>query len=286
MPDPVVDQKLDQKPATPQTFDIPAGEGKSVKMTLEEMQTAAAKSAGADRKFQEASDLRREFGDLDPITAKEGARIAKLAKALQDGTATDRDAESLLKSLGFDDDAIKAIGEGKPAAKKTESKATKIRDEDLDPSLKVVFDDARDAAIRRTEEAISEKVRKCVDKDPIIIKMISAVPVDRRDRFVQTLYDKAIEITLGQVYQGSRVSPELLQSAVQRLRTDLDSLGIPTESNPLPLTHTVRGLEHAVSEIGSNEPIKRVPIGTDGSEENAIKRFAQKMMQSLTKSHR
>lgn len=285
MPDPVVDQKLDQKVSTPQTFDIPSGEGKSVKMTLEEMQTAAAKATGADRKFQEAADLRKEFGDLDPISAKEGARIARLAKSLQDGTATDRDAESLLKSLGFNDDAIKAIGEGKPAPKKAEAKI-KVRDEDLDPSLKVVFDDARDAAIRRTEEAISEKVRKCVDKDPVITKMIGAVPVDRRDRFVQTLYDKAIEITLGQVYQGSRVSPELLQSAVQRLRTDLDSLGIPTESNPLPLTHTVRGLEHAVSEIGSNEPIKRVPIGTDGSEENAIKRFAQKMMQSLTKSHR
>jgi len=249
------------------------GDGKTLSVTQDELVALATKSAGADRKFQEAAELRKQYEGLDAEKARKGMSVMSLAEKISSGTASEVEAAEFLKAINLDP----AVLEGEPTGRKNQDRQPpkKVTVDDLDDRLKAILSENEEAAVKRTEEQIKENVRNFVDKDPHISKIRSVVPESKKQAFDNVIYDMAIEDTLGRVYGGQRMGPEMLTLVVQRLRNRVDNLGIPAEIKDLPLSQSIRGLEHMASVIGSHEPIKREAVGTDRYEENAIERFAQ-----------
>jgi hypothetical protein len=259
-------------------FTVPTGDGQTIQVTMKELQDLASKAAGADRKFQEAADVRKKFDNLDPDKARRGAHALELAERIAGGKASDAEAQEFLKILGLDPALLESTDEKKKSDKKESPTPKKLGFDDLDDRLKTILQENESESIRRTEQTIRDKVKNVVDADAVISKTVSIVPEKKRERFQHVLYDIAMKEVLDGVYAGKKFGPELLTLVVQGLRQKLEDMGIPTEPATLPLTQVVTGLDHLSTEVGSNEPIKRVPIGQDGYEENSIKRFAQMLI--------
>lgn len=263
--------------AEPQKFTVVV-DGQSVQMTQQEVLEAAAKAAGADKRFNEAAELRKKYENLDPDAAKKGSRVMTLAQKMADGQLTEAEGNEFFQILGIDPNKLEepsAEKSGKPDKKGREPAARKITKADLDDEMKAIIEENEADAIRRTEQQIQEKVKNVVDKDPQLSKIRNGVPKDRRAAFDKVLLEMAVEDVLDRVYKGARFGPEVLQLTVQRLRQRMEDIGIPTEAASLPVSQVVTGMDYLGREIGSEEPIKRVPIGSDEHEENTIKRFAQ-----------
>jgi len=261
-------------------FDVPAGDGKTIRVNQAELITLASKAAGADRKFEEAAELRKQFGDLDAETARNGARIMALGQKLTSGRISDTEAQEFCDLLGLDPQALMAEAKSKGQDKPPEP-PKKITLDDLDPRLRTVLEGSEESLLEKTKENIAQKVRNAIDSDAHLTKIRDAVPANKRDSFDNVLYEMAIEETLGKVYQGQQLGPELLQLTVQRLRHRLDSIGIPTEKPTLPTSKVVDGLEYLGREVGSNEPIKREPVSSSKYEDNATARFVQRLTQAV-----
>lgn len=257
------------------TFDVPVGEGKTVKMTEAELVAAASKVAGADKKFEEASKIRKQYEGVDLEKAQQGQRVMDLAGKGEN--MSEDEATEFFTILKIDPSLTGGTkdGKGKPAAK-----PKKIEFDALDERTQAALKASEDQQIHSLEEKIKNQVRNAIDKDEVLGKIKSGMPKESQEGFAGQLYEMGIDDTLGRVYAGQKLGADLLELVVQKLRKRAESMGIPellkTRS---PASVRVPGLESLGQEIHAEEPIKRVASGQDGYDQNSISRLAQRILQ-------
>jgi hypothetical protein len=268
------DKSSDSTGDTSDTHTITVG-GKEVHMTLDELKEAAQKAQGADKKFQDAADMRKQ--------AAKGVLIEELSRKLQAGTFQEKDVEEMAELLGSDPSAVlthlkaaQAGGGEKKGTKAAAKEEKKVGLEDLAPEVKAAIQAAHDADIEKTLRKIEGEVKLGVDTDSVMSKIIEEAPAEGQGKLKETLFDIAMSSVRGRILGGEAYGPEMVKSVVQTVRTQIKNLGIPGKSvlQPPVVGFGPAGVGIA-PEILSKEPIKRTKATEDSYEANAVKRFQQ-----------
>jgi hypothetical protein len=271
-----------KEPDKGQTFDLTVdGEKRSV--TLDELQLLAQKSAGADKKFKEASDLRKQ--------AEDGLRMKGLIDRLSDGdhTPTESEVRELAGMLGVDpSEFAEALKDEKsdnpPQGGKKGSTKPQISKEELvealgfDPAeAKAILDYSHNRHIEAARKEIREISDRAVDKDDVFGKMVVG---ENKDDRLSTIKDMVAEDVLRRIQDGQQFGAELVAASIQKVRAYLTKFGIP--GNPAQYPDTL-GLGPGMglpAEVHSETPIKRISAAEDGDEENFVARIMQKVLKS------
>ncbi len=209
-------------------------DGKDVEMTMDELKANASKGLGADRKFEEASELRKQ--------GEAGIRIGELSAKMQSGTAGQADVTEFVKLLGGDPEGMdmsQILGtsdddKGKDKDKSASGNQGPITKEQLSPELQRQFDQAEEAELDRLRGKIEEDTRKVVDTDEVIGKMLDGLSDDDKKATQSELFEMAIERVRNQVFSGKLFGPTMLTETMQVIRARCKKLGIQTRSTPTP----------------------------------------------------
>lgn len=266
-------------PATPPTPATPSNvtltvDGYEKTMTLEEVKALATKAAGADRKFQEAAEIRKG--------AQRGIRVLEIMddlKAHPDKNDPNLTAE-LFAILGLDMTNPQPEQEPEPQSRQRVTPPTAITMDNLGPREKYVMEKAEEAALRETRRNIEEETRNVLDKDPVLGKMIEELPEAARQPLKDELFEMAKEGVRTRILAGEFYGPDMRIDVVQRLRNRMQKLGIPAKLAGQPMITGAGSMMNFGPEIHANEPIKRVPINDPGYNENAVKRVQQMIVKA------
>jgi len=273
-----------ETPATPETYEVTV-DGKAVQMTLSELQANAAKAAGADAKFREASELRKQ--------ANRGVRISELfAEVSQSDNPTPEDISELAGLLGVDpsefSEAVYGNGKGQnmpepntPAPKTFTPNS--VGTEHLSPDVQNQLKWIREQQIKSAGTEISESVKNFVDKDEILGKIIGDTDDEQREEMRSAIEEIVHESVRGKILATGQFGPEVVKESVQQARTILKKFGIPTRMSKQTNT-VVLGLGPSgelPAEVQADEPIKRVDSAADNYISNAIQRVQQNALKFL-----
>lgn len=260
--------------------------GQTKTLTLEELKTAASKSMGADDKFERAAKDKKE--------AAEGLRIAELLNRLKAGGegADPADVKEFLTVLGVDPAEITKLMETtkkkESASKKDEKKdgePSVVGMEQLDPQIQAAIKAAERLDVDQMRKKIQDDVKKGVDTDPILSKMVSEVPEEVQADFRETLYDMVMASVRGKILSREAFGPEMITSTLQTVRDWVKKTGVPAKgAGQLPVVGLApTGPPAFTADVLAAEPIKRVSSTDPNYEETAVKRFQQKMIQIAKK---
>jgi hypothetical protein len=259
-----------QKQLDEQKFTVTV-DGKEQTLTREEAIAALSKVEGADKKFREASDLRKQ--------AERGMKIDSLIARLKDADDPDqKDINELSGLLGVDPSLFQADD---PSGKGGKDKPPqKIRLEDLDDNLKAQLEFEAQRSIEAAEAKILEDIKKKVDKDQILGKMNNVAKESGNELFLDAAADMVHEDVLRKIRSGEPFGPVMIDNSIQAARNRLKKFGTPEEAAK---TKTIiMGLGQPGGEpmkIQTDEPIERV----DSSEPNYADNFATRAFQMLAK---
>lgn len=283
------------KPAEPEpkkddTFTLKV-DGTDKTFTLDELKSAASESAGAQKKFEEASEMVKN--------AASGRRIQELVTELgKSQTPDEGKTAELLQLLGVESGAMEktmeelrkaAGGSTKKADDKPGTTDEPVKVENLDPRLKTIIEAAEQADLERIREKIVSETKKGVDEDKILGKMIDGVPEGKeRDKIREALHNMAVDDVRGRILGRESYGTEMVQSTLQKIRARIENLGIPAKpAGQGPVTGELGSL---LAEYGPDvrvtEPIKRVSSTEPGYEESAVKRVQQKIVEAMRKGGR
>jgi hypothetical protein len=277
------DQKADQKQqdtSKDQMFDLTVnGERRSV--TLEEMKTLAQKASGAESKFQEANELRKQ--------AEDGIRMKGLIDRLSDGshTPTDSEIKELSGMLGLDPEEFSAFlkEETAPVDDPQDKGTGKIDKQALiealgfDPAeAKSILEYAHQGHIRDAKNEIRKISDEAVDKDPVFGKMI--IGENGKDRS-SSIKEMVAEDVLRRIQDGQPFGTNLVAASVQKMRAHLTKFGVPGRPDQYPVALGLGPGMGLPAEVQSETPIKRVSAAEDGDESNFVSRVMQKGLQML-----
>jgi hypothetical protein len=265
------------KEETPSQFTIKV-DGQERTVTLAEMQALAQKSAGADAKFQEASELRK--------SAEDGLRLKGLVERLSDGShqPSETEVRELAGMIGVDPNEFAAylkedVGEEGPPQRGGKAKLSK---EDLvealgfDPAeAKAILDYSHQRHIDAARQQIRETSDKAVDKDEVFGKMV--VGENKADR-MSAIKDMVAEDVLRRIQDGQQFGAELVAASVQKVRAYLTKFGISGDPIRYPDVLGLGPGEGLPAEVRSETPIKRVSAAVDGDDENFVSRIMQKYL--------
>lgn len=265
-------------------YDVVIG-GVKKTLTLEELRTAASKSLGADAKFDDAAKQRKE--------AAEGLRIAELLNRLKtkgEG-AESADIQEFLTLLGIDPaEATKLMETAKKkesATKKDEKKgeeSSTVTMEQLDPQIQAAIKAAERLDVDQMRKKIEDDIRKGVDTDSILSKMVSEVPEEVQAELRTTLYDMVMASVRGRILAGEGFGPEMISTTLQTVRAWVKRFGTPAKgAGQLPVVGFGPSGTTFSAEVLAPEPIQRVPSTDPNYEETAVKRFQQKFLQVARK---
>jgi len=303
MPDPVKTEDIEVTPpvvpTTPvvletpkeQTFELVV-DGEKRQVTTEEMKTLAQKAAGADKKFSEASELRKQGED--------GLRMKELIDRIGDAEHTPSETEILELStmIGVDPKEFKQYlatteepvdDKTKPSAEVDLSNVDeKTAQAILQKALGLSPAEARqrlDRSFQRDVDLAKQEIKKisdeAVDKDEIFGKMI--VGQKRADR-VSVIKEMVEEDVLRRIQDGTPFGAELVAASVQKIRAYLTKYGIPSRPAGYPITMGLGPGGGLPSEVQSDDPIKRISAVAPGGEENFVHRALQKVLKMRRES--
>lgn len=280
------DLELDEKteanePKEPkeQTYELTVdGEKRSV--TLDEMRELAQKSAGANKRFEDASSMRKE--------AEKGLRISSLIESLSDNP-DESEAKELAALLGLDPQEFVSWmkeEEKTPPQKKSGAKtiskddlAVGLKELGLDPAeVKNILEFSRQRHIAAAKEEIIKKSDEAVDKDKIFGKMIVG---ENRDDRLAVIKEMVAEDVLERLRDGAPFGTDLLAASIQKVRAYLTKFGIPSKPAEYPITMGLGPGQGLPAEFQSDEPIKRISAAEDKDEKNLIARFMQRNIKKL-----
>lgn len=263
------------------TFELTiSGEKRSV--TLDEMKTLAQKAAGAESKFQEASNLRKQ--------AEDGLRFQNLMGRLSDKehTPTDVELKEIAGMLGADPSEFanefkNALGDDKQATTQDKQQSTAKPDKQaiiealgFDPAeAKNILDYSHQRHIESARQEIRRISDEAVDKDEIFGKIKIG---DGGDDRLATAKDMVAEDVLRRVQDGVPFGAELVAASVQKVRAYLTKFGTPNKLDQHPITLGLGPSNGLPAEIHSNTPIQRVSTADDGDGDNFVKRLAQRII--------
>ena len=279
------------EPPKDQTYELTVnGEKRSV--TLEEMQELATKSAGADRKFQDASQMRKE--------AEKGIRIGQLVKSLEENPSED-DAKELASILGVNQDEFleylnesddDSTGKTEDKGKKTSvGKMSKVEFQEIFQDMfgmtpvevKGRLDYSHERHINDARKEIRKISDEAVDKDGIFGKMI--VGEKREDR-LSVIKEMVAEDVLRKIQDGMPFGADMVAASVQKIRAHLTKFGIPNKLGENPIVLGLGPSGGLPTEVQADEPIKRVNAAEDGDEKNFVNRWMQKALQAVRQSRK
>lgn len=282
MPDSIVPVTPVTPPDPPkdQTFDLTV-DGAKRTVTIEEMKELAQKSAGADKRFQDASDMRKE--------AEDGLRLKGLVARMSDGSYSPTSAETseLASLIGVDPKEFAEYlkSDEKVPAKSTSKPAEGITKEDLvkalgfDPAeAKAILDYSHQRHIEDARRQIRELSDNAVDKDDVFGKMV--VGENGKDRSA-AIKDMVAEDVLRAVQDGRPFGAELVAASVQKTRAHLTKFGIQGNPSQHPLTLGLGPGGGLPAEVQSETPIKRISAAEDTDESNFVARTMQKVLKSM-----
>lgn len=276
-------QVKDKKETKDETYTIKVG-GENRNLTLEELKQLASKSAGADSKFQDASELRKQ--------AEDGLRMKDLIGRLSDSEhePTELEVKELAGMIGVDPNEFAQYlkeGDTDGKTKKTDTTDTtgKIDKQSLvealgfDPAeAKAILDYSKQRHIDSARQQIKETSDNAVDKDEIFGKMV--IGENGKDRLA-VIKDLVAEDVLRRIQDGVPFGAELVAASVQKIRAHLTKFGIPNKPDIFPLTLGLGPGGGLPSEIQSEKPIERISAGEEGAEDNFVSRAMQKGLQLL-----
>ncbi len=266
-------KKDDSSAAKPETHTINV-DGTDVVLTLDELKDRASKASGADARFQEAAEMRKN--------AERDARAGVLAKTIAEAdNPSEADIQELAGIWGIDPkEFTQHLSEGDPS-QKTGTKTTESdfsaefkKQFDASPAeVRAILDFSQQRHVNDARKEIREISDKAVDKDEIIGKMIVG---ENKDKRLLTAKDMVAEDVLRKIQDGKPFGAELVAASVQMVRSKLTKLGIPKKLNQQPIVLGLAPSEGLSSVIQADEPIKRVPSDEDEQEKNLIARYLQK----------
>jgi hypothetical protein len=271
-----------------ETYTIKVG-GTERALTIEEMKDLAQKSAGADEKFREASEMRRNNEDA--------IRQSELIQRLSDPSHKPTDAEisELSLKLGVDPaEFAEYIGHnGSNDPKPPQNKGGGFDPNSIDEAaaqaivqkaLGISSAEARgiiEYSHQRHIEDAREKIRKfsdeMVDKDTIFGTMKVGEKKADRDAVIKEM---VAEDVLGRIKDGGPFGAELVTASIQKVRTYLQKFGIPGRPDQQPLTMGLGPSSGLPAEVLSEKPIERKSAAEDGDEGNFLGRWMQRYLQS------
>ena len=263
-----------------ETFELDvSGEKRTV--TLDEMKELATKSAGADAKFEDAADMRKE--------AEAGIRIGTLVKTLEDGKGSELEAKELAVLLGVDPgDLMDYLKDGDEQHTDDNKNGGNLPDT-LTPEAfqkaygfspaeaKQILEHSQNRHITSARQELRELSDKAVDKDEIFGKMVIG---DKKDDRMSVIKDMVAEDVLGKVERGNAFGADMVAASIQKIRAQFTKFGIP--NNPV-INPVVLGLGPGVelpSEVQAEEPIKRISAFESGGDDNLVKRYLQKAVKA------
>jgi hypothetical protein len=267
----------------PQTYEVTI-DGEVRQLSIEEMIPLASKAGGADKRFQEAAEIRKK--------AERGIRVQELLDEIEKGNPKDADIKELSGLLDFDSEEFMSYLNEDPNTQKDTNKdknTNKQPDFNFETEFKKVFGSspAEVKAIlehsqhRHVEDArkeIIEMTDKAVEKDKIIGKMIVG---EDRDTVMSAVKSMVAKDVLRKIYDGGTLGADMIDASKQRVRQQLIDLGIPKKSSQQPIVLGLAPGGVLPSEIQADEPIDRVSSVDDKDEQNIIRRYQQKAYKAL-----
>lgn len=255
--------------------------------TMEELKEAASKVAGADIKFEEAAAVKKA-ALADSEKASRGLKLQGLMEEMQ-GQAEPNEVKlkEFMEILGVSSEEVaKILPEIMGKAKATaDNKPEPVTMEQLDPRLRNIVEAAEQNDLQQVRENILSEVKKEVDKDEILSKMVVETYGDEQQGMLkQVLYDMVIDDVRSRIMAREPYGTEMIQGSLQKVRARVKNLGIPAKAvGQPPIMGELGVLAASGPEIRATEPIKRVPASDPGYEENAVKRLQQMVFQSFRK---
>jgi len=263
-------------------------------VSRDELINLAQKSAGADKRFQEAAALREK--------AQRGTRAMELFDRLSDSTnpPSKADITELAGLLKLDAGELAAWLEEEEdpnSGTQTETNAStpsagqqqrqKLTMDDLPDEVKQILTGAKQTQMDAAIALVKKEIKEALDKDDIIAKMKETVKdAAGFDEVVQKKVFEDVQRRI--ILAGEQYGPELIADAIQATRSDLKKFGIPSRASEQPVPN-ILGLGPSgtlPAEVQTDEPIKRVPSTEEGYEDNVVQRVQQKVLQAFRKARK
>lgn len=250
-------------------------DGDNKTFTLDELKEAAQTSAGANAKFEKASEMVKN--------AAPGLEISRLAQKLRETKSPDeQDQKDFLHALGVSqeqiDGMLKVAGpepKGKEKGSGEPKKGVAATLEEMDPRVRQILEDSERRQYDEIRKGIKESCEKSVDNDKVLGKMVDGMSDDRRATWLKSaknLLNKDVE---RRILAREDYGPDMIATSLQTVRAVLEEIGVPSKASGQP---PVVGLDYASvlgPEIHAAEPIKRVAVDDPKYFENAAARLQQ-----------
>lgn len=256
-------------------------DGEKRAVTLDEMKALAQKSAGADKRFTDAADLRKQ--------AENGLRIQSLIERVSGAEAEPSETEikELATLLGIDaTEFMQYLGEdgGNKSPQGSKKSGGGLDDAEFDRLFSAKLgmspaDTAQQLAYNHQQnvERARQEIRKisdeAVDKDVIFGKMI--VGENKVDR-ITAIKEMVAEDVLRRIQDGTPFGADLVAASTQKVRAYLEKVGIPGNPAQYPINLGLMPGAGLPAEVMSEKPIQRVNAAEDGDESNFVSRLLQK----------
>lgn len=275
-----------KKDSEPKTFTLKIGDTEKV-VTLEEMQTLATKSAGADENFRKASEMRKEAEEWKKNGEKGKEVVETFNKLFTTEDYTKADIRKFGELCGLEDEQMEEMfaEELKKAGKKDGGDKTpfkKLKMEDLDDDLQDTIKTAKATQIEQAQEKISKTCKETVDKDEFFGKILKDTDDKQRDdrkaAITDMLHREVNKKILASPYTGEQFGNQMVESALQEVRALIKKFGIPSKVSKHPISaFSDLGLPSDLqTKIQTDEPVDRVPVTDSKYLDTFVARLAQK----------
>jgi hypothetical protein len=258
------------------TFDLKIG-GEVRSLTLDELKTYASKAAGAEAKFEEAANMRKQ--------AEQATKLMSALDTIKEGPG-DRQQQAMVEAcniLGVNMSELQSLTNDPKAPSGTPSPTTppaEIKLEQLPEKARKAIDAAEKAELVEIRKDIEETTKKGIDNDEALDKMVGGVKDN--PELQEVLYEMAIdEVQNAIVVRGEEFGPDMIKSVVQKVRSTIKRLGIPAKAATLPPVLGIGPSEGYSPAVLSDEPIKRVASTEADYEDNLVQRYMQKQRMAM-----
>jgi len=281
-PEPTPEPKPTPSPPKEESYELVV-DGEKRNVTLDEMKNLAQKASGAEKKFQDASDLRK--------SAEDGIRLKSLVDRLSDDVhePTETEIKELAGMIGVDATEfaqyLKEEDKGNQTPAGKDKGSAEIDKDAVVAALQAAGYDLADMKAtneysrRRHIDSAKNEIRKIsdetVDKDEIFGKM--NIGESGKDR-IDTIKDMVAEDVLRRIQDGTPFGAELVAASVQKIRAYLTKFGTPGTPEQHPLTLGLGPGGGLPLEVQSDKLIPRISAADDASGDNFVQRAMQKAL--------
>jgi len=257
--------------AAPETFTVKV-DGQERQVSREEAIKAYEKAQGADERFREASDLRKQ--------ASLGLEIQQLYQKLSDDTASEAEQSRWAELFGMDVNDLQ--NQQPPAAAQAPPSGDNKLPDRVEKTIKTVD---RMEAQRAADEAnrnFTDWAESALDKNETLGTLTKELEPGQKNQIREEVMRQVRNEVIVSMNQGEKLRPELVNRVMASAVTQLEKFGnlFRKVNAPIPgFGPTPDGLE--VTSL-SDTPPKRVA----GTDPNYGSNFATRVLHKLAKGIR